>query len=96
MGTSCAGGLQLTPAASSRARWRIGARLWRRMGIRHPAAGVAAGHPGIVNSSYALFKATTLVLLVAIFESLGHCARPSPVSRPGRRRWTAVRLAFAE
>ncbi len=63
----------------------LGLGYWRTMGFVVLPQALRLVIPGIVNSFISLFKDTTLVLIVAIFDLLGSCARPSPI-RPGRRR----------
>jgi general L-amino acid transport system permease protein len=63
------GGLQAIPKGQYEAarRW---AWLLAGHGADHPAAGPEAGDPGIVNTFIALFKDTTLVLIIGLFDLL--------------------------
>ena len=57
------------------------------MGFDHHAAGAeACRFPGIVNNFIGLFKDTTLVLIISMFDLLGVVKQNFPAIPPGRRR----------
>ena len=68
---SCAADCRRSRAGNSRARWRSGLGYWRMMGLVVLPQALKLVIPGIVNSFISLFKDTTLVLIVAIFDLLG-------------------------
>ena len=65
------GGLQAIPRGQFEAAMALGLGYWRMMGFVVLPQALRLVIPGIVNSFIALFKDTTLVLIVAIFDLLG-------------------------
>jgi general L-amino acid transport system permease protein len=65
------GGLQAMPRGQFEAAMALGLGYWRTMGFIILPQALRLVIPGIVNSFIALFKDTTLVLIVAIFDLLG-------------------------
>jgi general L-amino acid transport system permease protein len=65
------GGLQAIPRGQYEAAAAIGLSYWRTMGLIVLPQALTLVIPGIVNVFIALFKDTTLVLIVAIFDLLG-------------------------
>jgi general L-amino acid transport system permease protein len=66
------GGLQAIPRGQFEAARALGLGYWRMMGLVVLPQALKLVIPGIVNSFIALFKDTTLVLIVSIFDLLGH------------------------
>ena len=65
------GGLQAVPRGQYEGATALGLGYWRMMGYVIMPQALKHVIPGIVNSFIALFKDTTLVLIVAIFDMLG-------------------------
>jgi general L-amino acid transport system permease protein len=65
------GGLQAVPRGQYEGATALGLGYWRMMGHVVMPQALKYVIPGIVNSFIALFKDTTLVLIVAIFDLLG-------------------------
>jgi general L-amino acid transport system permease protein len=65
------GGLQAIPRGQFEGAMALGLGYWRMMGFVILPQALRLVIPGIVNSFIALFKDTTLVLIVAIFDLLG-------------------------
>jgi general L-amino acid transport system permease protein len=65
------GGLQAIPRGQFEGATALGLGYWRMMGFVILPQALRLVIPGIVNSFIALFKDTTLVLIVAIFDLLG-------------------------
>jgi general L-amino acid transport system permease protein len=65
------GGLQAIPRSQYEAAKALGLGYWRTMGLVVLPQALKLVIPGIVNSFIALFKDTTLVMIVAIFDLLG-------------------------
>jgi general L-amino acid transport system permease protein len=65
------GGLQAIPRGQREAAMALGLGYWRAMAFVILPQALKLVIPGIVNSFIALFKDTTLVLIVAIFDLLG-------------------------
>jgi general L-amino acid transport system permease protein len=65
------GGLQAIPRGQFEGALALGLGYWRMMGLVILPQALRLVIPGIVNSFIALFKDTTLVLIVAIFDLLG-------------------------
>jgi general L-amino acid transport system permease protein len=65
------GGLQAIPRAQYEAAQALGLGYWRMMGLVILPQALKLVIPGIVNNFISLFKDTTLVLIVAIFDLLG-------------------------
>ncbi len=65
------GGLQAVPRGQYEGATALGLGYWRMMGYVIMPQALKHVIPGIVNSFIALFKDTTLVLIVAIFDLLG-------------------------
>ena len=78
------GGLQAIPRGQGEAASALGL-YWRKTGLIVMPQALRHVIPGLVNHSSRLFKDTSLVSIVAIFDLLGQCGRRSPI-RSGRRR----------
>ena len=65
------GGLQAIPRGQFEGAMALGLGYWRMMGLVVLPQALRLVIPGIVNSFISLFKDTTLVLTVAIFDLLG-------------------------
>jgi general L-amino acid transport system permease protein len=65
------GGLQAVPRAQYEGAMALGLGYWRAMGLVVLPQALRVSIPGIVNIFIGLFKDTTLVLTVAIFDLLG-------------------------
>jgi general L-amino acid transport system permease protein len=65
------GGLQSIPRGQHEAASALGLGYWRTMGLIVLPQALVLVIPGIVNNFIALFKDTTLVLIIAIFDLLG-------------------------
>jgi general L-amino acid transport system permease protein len=65
------GGLQAVPRGQVEAATALGLGYWRTMGLVVLPQALRLVIPGIVNSFISLFKDTTLVQIVAIFDLLG-------------------------
>jgi general L-amino acid transport system permease protein len=64
-------GLQAIPRGQYEGAMALGLGYWRMMGLVILPQALRLVIPGLVNSFIALFKDTTLVLIVAIFDLLG-------------------------
>lgn len=65
------GGLQAVPRGQAEAAGALGLSYWKTTGLIVMPQALRHVIPGLVNSFIALFKDTTLVLIVAIFDLLG-------------------------
>ncbi len=65
------GGLQAVPRGQEEAASALGLSYWKTTGLIVMPQALRHVIPGLVNSFIALFKDTTLVLIVAIFDLLG-------------------------
>ena len=65
------GGLQAIPRGQYEAASALGLGYWRRMGLVILPQALKLVIPGIVNTFIALFKDTTLVLIIGLFDVLG-------------------------
>jgi general L-amino acid transport system permease protein len=65
------GGLQAIPRAQYEAAEALGLGYWRTMGLVVLPQALTLVIPGIVNTFIGLFKDTTLVMIIAIFDLLG-------------------------
>ena len=65
------GGLQAIPKGQYEGAMALGLGYWRMMGLIVMPQALKLVIPGIVNSFISLFKDTTLVLIVSIFDLLG-------------------------
>jgi general L-amino acid transport system permease protein len=65
------GGLQAIPRGQFEGAMALGLGYWRMMGLVVLPQALRLVIPGVVNSFISLFKDTTLVLIVAIFDLLG-------------------------
>ena len=65
------GGLQAIPKGQYEAASALGLGYWRSMGLVILPQALKLVIPGIVNSFIALFKDTTLVLIIGLFDILG-------------------------
>ena len=65
------GGLQAIPRGQYEGAMALGLGFWRMMGLIVLPQALKLVIPGIVNTFIALFKDTTLVLIIGIFDLLG-------------------------
>lgn len=65
------GGLQAIPRGQYEAASALGLGYWRKMGLIILPQALKLVIPGIVNTFIALFKDTTLVLIIGLFDILG-------------------------
>jgi general L-amino acid transport system permease protein len=65
------GGLQAIPRGQYEAAEALGLGYWRTMGLIVLPQALTLVIPGIVNTFIALFKDTTLVLIIGLFDLLG-------------------------
>ena len=65
------GGLQAIPRGQYEAASALGLGYWRKMGLIILPQALTMVIPGIVNTFIALFKDTTLVLIIGLFDILG-------------------------
>ncbi|MBK1700050.1 ABC transporter permease subunit [Thiococcus pfennigii] len=65
------GGLQAIPKGQYEAAEALGLGYWQRMGLIVLPQALRLVIPGIVNTFIALFKDTTLVLIIGLFDLLG-------------------------
>ena len=65
------GGLQAIPAGQYEAARALGLGYWRTIGLVILPQALRIVIPGIVNTFIALFKDTTLVLIIGLFDLLG-------------------------
>ncbi|MPZ56913.1 MAG: ABC transporter permease subunit [Rhizobiales bacterium] len=87
------GGLQAIPRAQYEAAQALGLGYWRMMGLVILPQALKLVIPGIVNNFIGLFKDTTLVLIVAIFDLLGQLR--AAFSDPNWAAPTTVATGFA-
>jgi len=87
------GGLQAIPRAQYEAAQALGLGYWRTMGLVILPQALKLVIPGIVNNFIGLFKDTTLVLIVAIFDLLGQLR--AAFSDPNWATPTTVFTGFA-
>ncbi len=69
------GGLQAIPKGQFEAAQAVGLPYWKMMGLIVLPQALKISIPGIVNNAISLFKDTTLVATVAIFDLLGIAAQ---------------------
>ncbi len=74
------GGLQAIPKGQYEAAAALGLGYWRMMGLIILPQALKLVIPGIVNTFIALFKDTTLVIIIGLFDLLGsiHSAATDP------------------
>ena len=65
------GGLQAIPRGQYEAADALGLGYWRKMGLVILPQALKMVIPGIVNTFISLFKDTTLVLIIGLFDILG-------------------------
>ncbi|MXW91865.1 MAG: amino acid ABC transporter permease [Rhodospirillaceae bacterium] len=65
------GGLQAIPRGQYEAAQALGLRYWQTMGLIVLPQALKISIPGIVNTFIGLFKDTTLVIIIAMFDILG-------------------------
>ncbi|MCG6656598.1 amino acid ABC transporter permease [Halomonas campisalis] len=65
------GGLQAIPKGQEEAAAALGMSYWRRMGLIVLPQALKMMIPGIVNTFISLFKDTTLVMIIGLFDLLG-------------------------
>jgi general L-amino acid transport system permease protein len=87
------GGLQAIPRGQYEGAMALGLGYWRMTGLVILPQALKYVIPGIVNSFIALFKDTTLVLIVAIFDLLGQLR--SSFSDPNWATPTTLFTGFA-
>jgi general L-amino acid transport system permease protein len=87
------GGLQAIPRSQYEAAEALGLGYWRMMGLVILPQALKYVIPGIVNNFISLFKDTTLVLIVAIFDLLGQLR--AAFSDPNWATPTTVFTGFA-
>jgi general L-amino acid transport system permease protein len=87
------GGLQAIPRAQYEAAYALGLGYWKMMGLVVLPQALKLVIPGIVNTFIGLFKDTTLVLIVAIFDLLGQLR--AAFSDPNWATPTTVFTGFA-
>jgi general L-amino acid transport system permease protein len=76
------GGLQALPESQTEAAQALGPRLLAHPAHDRAAAGLAHRLPAMTNEFISLFKSTTLVLIVSIFDCWASPRQRSP-TRPG-------------
>ena len=81
------GGLQAIPAGQTEAAQALGLGYWRVMRLVVLPQALRVSIPGLVNEFISLFKNTTLVLAVSLFDMLG-MVEPSVADS----KWVAQRL----
>jgi general L-amino acid transport system permease protein len=86
-------GLQAIPRTQFEGAMALGLGYWRMMGLVILPQALRLVIPGLVNSFIALFKDTTLVLIVAIFDLLGQLR--AAFSDPGWATPVTVFTGFA-
>ena len=87
------GGLQAIPRGQYEAAQALGLGYWRMMGLIILPQALKLVIPGIVNTFIGLFKDTTLVLIVSIFDLLGQLR--AAFSDPNWATPTTVATGFA-
>lgn len=65
------GGLQAIPSGQYEAADALGLSYWKKMGLIILPQALKLVIPGIVNTFIGLFKDTTLVLIIGLFDFLG-------------------------
>jgi general L-amino acid transport system permease protein len=65
------GGLQAIPKGQDEAAAALGMTYWKRMGLIIMPQALKMMIPGIVNTFISLFKDTTLVMIIGLFDLLG-------------------------
>lgn len=65
------GGLQAIPKGQEEAAAALGMTYWKRMGLIVMPQALKMMIPGIVNTFISLFKDTTLVMIIGLFDLLG-------------------------
>ena len=65
------GGLQAIPKGQDEAAAALGMTYWKRMGLIVMPQALKMMIPGIVNTFISLFKDTTLVMIIGLFDLLG-------------------------
>ena len=86
------GGLQAIPRGQYEAASALGLGYWRKMGLVVLPQALTLVIPGIVNTFIALFKDTTLVLIIGLFDLLG--AVQSTVTDPAWQDVTTEGYVF--
>jgi general L-amino acid transport system permease protein len=71
MAETVRGGLQAIPKGQYEAAQALGLSYWRTMNLIILPQALKIVIPGIVNSFISLFKDTTLVLIIGLFDLLG-------------------------
>ncbi len=66
------GGLQAVPKGQIEGAQAVGLGYWRTMGLVVLPQALRISIPGIVNTFIGLFKDTTLVIIIGLFDLLGH------------------------
>ena len=84
------GGLQAIPKGQYEAAQALGLSYWKMMGLIVLPQALKIVIPGIVNTFIGLFKDTTLVLIIGLFDLLGTSRprSPTPTGSASRPRAT--------
>ncbi len=80
------GGLQAIPKGQFEAAQALGLSYWKMMNLIVLPQALKIVIPGIVNSFISLFKDTTLVSIIGLFDLLGIVIDNAPATRSGPRR----------
>ena len=86
------GGLQAIPKGQYEAASALGLGYWRKTGLVVLPQALTLVIPGIVNTFISLFKDTTLVLIIGLFDILG--AVQSTITDPAWRNVTTEGYVF--
>ncbi len=90
------GGLQAIPKGQYEGADSLGLGYWQKMGLIVMPQALKLVIPGIVNTFIGMFKDTTLVLIISMFDLLGIVQAEPLRRRTGRRRRPArTGLVFA-
>ena len=93
------GGLQAIPKGQYEGADSLGLGYWQKMGLIIMPQALKLVIPGIVNTFIGLFKDTTLVLIISMFDLLG-IVKQNLRTPTGRRRrrprpaWSSPRFVF--
>ena len=88
------GGLQAIPRGQAEAASALGLSYWKTTGLIVMPQALRHVIPGLVNSFIALFKDTSLVSIVALFDLLGQFARVVRRSELGDAHDLVHRICF--
>jgi len=87
------GGLQAIPKGQSEAAEALGLSYWKSMGLIILPQALKLVIPGVVNTFIALFKDTTLVLIIGLFDVLASVQ--SAITDPAWRNVSTEGYVFA-